>query len=146
MYLRCYWRYHGNSRSVILQIWCQIHRTSSSLLCVNCGPGQIQDIYSCAYFGINIQVKVAHLLLEVSRQINERYTANLMPYIAHILPFALCELWSRTYTMYLQLPIFRPQYSTECTCAAIGDIFTIKCSLYCTLGAKYSSHPPVYNM
>jgi hypothetical protein len=36
-YLRCYWRYLDNSMCVILQTWCHIQRTSSSLRCVNCG-------------------------------------------------------------------------------------------------------------
>jgi hypothetical protein len=35
-----------------------------------------------------------------------RYTANLVPNTAHILQLTVCELWSRTYTMHLQLRIF----------------------------------------
>jgi hypothetical protein len=73
-------------------------------------------------------------------------TANMVPNIAHILQFTLRELWFRTYTKHLQLRIYRPQYSTERICAAIGDITTIQCALYCKLGAKYSAHPPVYAM
>jgi hypothetical protein len=129
---------------VILQIWCQIHRTSSSLRYVNWGPCHIQSIYSSAYLLFNIQRKVAPLLLEVSRQFNESYTANLVTNTAHILQVSLCEQWSRTYTMYLQLRIFRPEYSAERICAAIGDITTIQCALYCKHGAKYSAHSPVY--
>jgi hypothetical protein len=68
---------------VILQIWCQIQGTSSSLRYVNCGPGHIQNTYSSAYLGFNIQLKVAPLLLEVSRKFNARYTANLVPNTAH---------------------------------------------------------------
>jgi hypothetical protein len=49
----------------------------------------------------------------------------------------------RTYTMYLQLRIFRLQYSTERIWAGIGDISTIKCALY-NHGAKYSAHLPDY--
>jgi hypothetical protein len=75
---RCYWRYTDMSRSVILQTWCELQRTSSSLCYVNCGPGLIQSIYSSAYLGFDIQLNVAPLLLEVSRQFNERYTAKLM--------------------------------------------------------------------
>jgi hypothetical protein len=77
---------------VILQILCQIQRTSSSLLYVTCGPGHIQNTYSSPYLGVNIQLKIAPLLLEVSRQFNARYTANLVPNAAHILRFTLCEL------------------------------------------------------
>jgi hypothetical protein len=58
----------------------------------------------------------------------------------------LCELWSRPYTKYLQLLIVRPQYSTERICAAIGDIPTLRCALYCKFGDKYSAHRPVYAM
>jgi hypothetical protein len=80
---------------VILQTWCQIQRTSSSIRFVNCGPGNIQGAYIYAYFGFNIQLKVVPLLLEISRQFNARYTANLVPNIAHILQFKLRELWSK---------------------------------------------------
>jgi hypothetical protein len=45
-YLRCYCRYHINSMRVILQTWCQIERTSSSLRYMICGSGHIQSIYS----------------------------------------------------------------------------------------------------
>jgi hypothetical protein len=87
---------------------------------------------------------VSALLLQISRQFNSRYTANLVPNAAHILRFTLCVLWSRTYTIHLQLRTFILQYSSERICAAIGNISTIQCSLYCKLGAKYSAHPPVY--
>jgi hypothetical protein len=92
----------------------------------------------------NIQLNASALQLQISRQYNACYTTNMVPNTAHILQFSLCEQWSRTYTMYLQLRIFRPQYSTERICAAIGDITTIQCALYCKLCAKYSAHPPVY--
>jgi hypothetical protein len=84
------------------------------------------------------------LLLDICRQLNARYTANLVPNAAHIVQFTLCELYSRTYTMHLELHIFRLKYSTEHICAAIGDITSIQSALYCKLGAKYSAHPPVY--
>jgi hypothetical protein len=143
-YLRCCCTYHINSMRVILQTLSQIHRTSSSLRSVNCGPGHIQCIYISAHSVFSIQLNVSALLLEISRQFNERYTAIMVPNTAHILQFTLCEMWSRPYTKYLQLLIIRPQNSTERICAAIGDISTIQCSLYCKLGAKYSAQPPVY--
>jgi hypothetical protein len=131
---------------VILQICCQIQRTSSSLCYVNCCPVHIQCNYSSAYSGFNILLNVSPLILEICRQINGPYTANFVPNIAHILPITLCGLWSRTYTMYLQLRIFRLQYSTERICADIGDVSTIQWALYCNLSAKYSAHPPDYAM
>jgi hypothetical protein len=70
-YLRRCWRYIDNSMRVILQPWCQIQRTASSLRYLNCGPGHIQCIYSSTYSGFNIQLNVSALLLEISRQ----YTA-----------------------------------------------------------------------
>jgi hypothetical protein len=143
MYRRYYWRYLDNAMLVILQAWCQIQRTPSGLRYVNCGPDHIQCIYSSSYLGFNIQLKVAALLLEASRQFNESYTANLVANVAHALPFTLCELWSRLYTKYLQLHIFGLQYSAVGICAAIGDIPTLSSALYCKLGAKYSTHPPV---
>jgi hypothetical protein len=145
-YLRCCWRYLDNSIVVILHSWCQIQRTSSGLRYVNYGPGHIQSTFSIAYLGFNIHVNVSALLLEISRQLNSRNTANLVPNTAHILRFTLCELWPRTYTMHLQLHIFRLQYSFERTCAAIVHITTIQCALCRKLVAKYSAHPPVYAM
>jgi hypothetical protein len=125
-YLRCNWKYSDTSIRVILQIWCQIKRTSSSLRCVNCGPGHIQSIYSSVHWGFNIQLNASALLLEIPRQFNPRYTSNFVPNTAHILPFTLCELWSRLYTKKFQLRIFGLQYSTVGVCAAIGDISTIQ--------------------
>jgi hypothetical protein len=84
--------------------------------------------------------------LEICLYLDARYTANFVPNIAHILRFTLCELWSRTYTMYLQLRIFRLQYSTERICVAIEDMSTIQCALYRKPGAKYSAHGAVYPM
>jgi hypothetical protein len=69
-----------------------------------------------------------------------------MPNTAHILQITLPELWSLTYTMYIQFRIFWLQYSTERICAAIGDITTIQCALYCKLGAKYSAYPSDHAM
>jgi hypothetical protein len=129
---------------VILQTWRQLQRTSSCFRYVNCGPGHIQYIYSSAHSGFNIQLNVSAQLLEISRQFNARYTANLVPNTAHILQFTLCDLWSRTYTMHLQLHIFRLQYSFERIWAAVVHITTIQCALYCKLVAKYSAYPPVY--
>jgi hypothetical protein len=131
---------------VILHSWCQIQRSSSSLRYATCGPGHIQSIFSTAYLGFNIHVNVSALLLEISRQFNARYTANLVPNTAHIVRFTQCELWSRTYTMYLQIRIFSPEYWTECVCAAVWDIPIFACALYCKFGAKYRTHPPVYAM
>jgi hypothetical protein len=87
------------SMRVILLTWCQIQRTSSGLRYVYCGPGHIQSIFSFAHLDFSIHLNVFALLLEISRQFNARYTANLVPNIAHILRFTLCELWSRPYTM-----------------------------------------------
>jgi hypothetical protein len=139
-----YWRYIDNSMCVILQTWCQIQRTSYSLLYVTCGPGHIQSIFSTAYLGFNIQLKVAPLLSEVSRRFIQRNTAKLVTITAHILQLSLYDQWSRTYTMYLQLRIIRPDYLTERICAAIGKNRTYRCALHCKLGAKYIAYRPVY--
>jgi hypothetical protein len=131
---------------VVLQIWCLIQLTSSSLRCVDCGPGHKQSIYSSAYSDLNIQLNVGPMLLEISRQFNARYTANFEPNTAQILRFTLCELWSQAYTMHLQLRIFRLHYSSQGRSPAIGGISSILCALYCKLGAKCSAHPSVYSM
>jgi hypothetical protein len=142
-YHRCYCRYHIISMRVILQTWCQIQRTSSSLRYVNCGPGHIQCIYSSAYSDFNIHLNVSALLYEISRQFNARYTASLVPNTEHIAQFKLCEMWCGTYAKYLQLRMFMLQYSAVGMCAAIVDITSIQCALYCKLSAKYSPQSPV---
>jgi hypothetical protein len=111
-YHRCYSRCIENSTRVIPQAWCQIRRTSPRLCYLNCGPRHIQRSCNSAYSGLNIQLNVSALPLEISRQLNVRYTANLVPNTAHILQFTLCELWSRPYTMCLHFFIFKLQYST----------------------------------
>jgi hypothetical protein len=131
---------------VILHSWCQIQSPSSGLRYVNCGAEHIQCIYSSANSDANVHLNVSALLLEISLQFSARYTANLVPNTAHILQFTLCDLWSRTYTMHLQLHIFRLQYSFERIGAAVVHITAIQCALYCKLAAKYSAHPPIYAM
>jgi hypothetical protein len=130
--------------SVILQAWCQLQRTCSSLRYVNCGPVHIECFCSSACSDFNIHLNVSALLLEISREFNARLTAIIEPNTVHILPNTLCGHWHRTYTKYLQLRIFMLQYSAVGICAAIVDITTIQCALYCILSAKYSAHPPVY--
>jgi hypothetical protein len=73
-----------------------------------------------------------------------RHTANYVPNTAHILQFTLFELWARSYTMQLQLHIFRIQYSTKRSPAGIGDMSTIQWALYCNLCAIYSTYSPDY--
>jgi hypothetical protein len=113
---------------------------------MNCGPWHIQSIHSSAYSGFNIQLNVSALPLEICRVFSERYTANIVPNTSHILQITQCDLWSRPYTMYLQFHIFRLQYSTKRSSAAILDISTIQRALYCKLGAKYNAHTSVYAM
>jgi hypothetical protein len=116
---------------------------TSSLRYMHCGSGHIQCNYSSRYSGFNIQLNASALLLEIYRQFDMRHTASMVLNTAHILHFTQCELWSRTYTTYLQRRIFRHQYSSESICSDIGDISTIQCVLYCKHGAKHSAHPPV---
>jgi hypothetical protein len=128
---------------LIQQSLCQIQRTSFRLRYVNNDPGHIQCIYSSAYSGLSTQLNVSALQLEISRQFNVRYTANVVPNTAEILQFTQCSLWSLTYTKYLQLLIVRPQYSTEPDCAATRDMPSFACALYCNISAIYSAHPSV---
>jgi hypothetical protein len=117
------------STRVILITWCQIQRISSSLRYLYCGPDDIECNYSSAYSGYNIQLIVSPLLLDICRKLNARYTANLEQNTAHIVQFTLCELCSRTYTMHLEIRIFRLRYSAERICTAIVDILTSQCAL-----------------
>jgi hypothetical protein len=76
-----------------------IQRTTSSLRNVNCGPGHVQCHYSSTYLGFNSQLNVSRSLLEICREFNAPYTANMVPNTAQIHHFTLSELWSRTYTL-----------------------------------------------
>jgi hypothetical protein len=69
-----------------------------------------------------------------------------VPNTAHIPQFTLCDLWSRPYTMHLQLRIFRLQHSDVGICAAIVHITSIQCVIYCKFCAKFRGHPPVCAM
>jgi hypothetical protein len=130
---------------VILQTWCQIQRTPSSLRYLKCGSRHIQcNYYSSAYSGFNIQPIVSLPLLDISGQFNEHYTANLVPNTTYILQLTLSDLWFRTYTMKIQFRIFWLQYSNEHISAAFGDMSGIQCPLYCKRCAKYCAHPPDY--
>jgi hypothetical protein len=84
-YVSCYWRYIDNSMCVLLQTWCQIQRSSCSLRYLDCGSGHIQCTYSSTYAGFNIELNVSPPFLEIHRQFNVRYTANMVPNTAHIL-------------------------------------------------------------
>jgi hypothetical protein len=86
-YLRWYWGCVNNSVSLILLTWCQIQRTTSSLRNVDCCPSHTHFNYRSTYWGYNIQQNVAPLLLEICRQFNRRYAANMVPNTAHILQF-----------------------------------------------------------
>jgi hypothetical protein len=97
--LRFYCRYIDNSMCAILRSWCQIQRISSTLRYLKCGPGHIHCKYSYAYSGLNMQLNVPALILEISRQCNARYTANMVKNTAHIHQITLSGLWSRPYTM-----------------------------------------------
>jgi hypothetical protein len=124
-----------------------IQRTFFSLRCLNRGIGHIQWKYSSAYSGFNIQLIVSALLLEISRQFNVRYTANLVPNTEHIHRFTLYDVCSRTYTIYFQLLIIRLQYSIERICAAIGYNRTLRCPLYlaCCLGHIQCNYSSTYS-
>jgi hypothetical protein len=106
-----------------------IQRTFFSLRYLNCGSRHVQCNYSSAYSGFNIQLNVSLPLFEISWQFNVSNNANLVPITAHFLQLTLCGLWSWRYTKYLQLRIFRLQYSAVGICAAIGDISTIQWAL-----------------
>jgi hypothetical protein len=69
-----------------------------------------------------------------------------VPNTAHIVQLTLCGLWSRLYTKHLQLRILRLQYSAAGIIAAIVDITSILCALYCILGARYRAHRAVYTV
>jgi hypothetical protein len=143
IYLRCYWRYVNNSMRLMLQTWCQIQRTTSSFA--------LSELWSRTYT-MYLQLHIfripysAECIFAVIGDISTTQCAlycKLGANTAHNLRFALSELWSHTYTMNLQLLIFRLQYSTKRICAAFGDMSTIQCASHCIYCAKYSARPPV---
>jgi hypothetical protein len=89
--LEIYRQFHVSYTATLVAI----ERTASCLRSVNCGPGHIHCEYCAAYSGINIQLKVSVLILEICRQFSEPYTANLVPNTVHNLQIKQCALWSR---------------------------------------------------
>jgi hypothetical protein len=88
-YLLCYWRYLDNSMRAILQTLCQIQRTSARLRYENCGPGHEQCSYISAYSGFNSQLNESRSLLEICREFNAPYTANMVPNTTQIIQITL---------------------------------------------------------
>jgi hypothetical protein len=117
-----------------------IQCTYSCLRYVNSGRGQIQDYYSPAYTSFNIQLNVAPPLLVVCQQFNAHCIPHLLPNTAHVLLITLCQLWSNSNPMLLQFCINRLQHSIEPITADIGDMTTIRYTLYSSIAAKYSAH------
>jgi hypothetical protein len=93
LYICWQFREHYTATSVSIQ------RTAFSLRSVNCGPGHIHCKYSSAYSGFNIQLNVSRPLLEICREYNAPYTANIVQSTAHILQITVFEWWSRPYTV-----------------------------------------------
>jgi hypothetical protein len=89
----------------------QIQRTSACLCYVNSVPCQI---YHNCRFGDsagNIQLDVPPFPLEICREFGAGHAPHLLPDTAHVLLFTLCQLWSGSNPMLLQVCIFMFQLS-----------------------------------
>jgi hypothetical protein len=71
------------------------------------------------------------------------YCKHGAKYSAHPPVYAVWTVVQDIYNIFTA-SIFRLQYSTKPSSAAIGDMSTIQRAIYCKHGAKYSAHPPVY--
>jgi hypothetical protein len=77
---------------VLLQISCQIQRTSFGLRHVKSGPCQVQRYCNFADSAWNIQLNVSAFPFEIFRQFDPRCTVHLLPKTAHINRVAQCQL------------------------------------------------------
>jgi hypothetical protein len=87
----------------LLHTCCPIQRTCSCSHYVNAGPCQIPCNCSFAYSDLSIQLNVSPLLLVICPQFDARCTPHLLLNTAHIVRFAVCQLWDLSYTALLQL-------------------------------------------
>jgi hypothetical protein len=145
-YLRCCSRDMDNSLRVILHICCQIQLRLADLYYVNSGSCQIQCNYGSALWGLNIELVVSPLLLQMYEQLNARYTPHLQPNTAHVNRFVLCQLWILSNPMQIQLRIFKLHYSIDHFSVDIGYMWTIRCALCGTIAVKCRASAPVYAM
>jgi hypothetical protein len=109
---------------------------------VNCGPGHIQCIYSSTNSVTQYSTeRICAAIVDITTiqcMLNYKHGAK---YSAHP-PVTLHELWFQPYTKYLQLRIFRLQYSTVGICAGIVDITSIQrfiLQTWCQMQRTYSS-------
>jgi hypothetical protein len=126
---------------VILQTWCQIQLTSSSFRYVNSDPGHIQCIYSSAFSVLQYSTERICAAIGDNRTLRcPLYCKFGAKYRAH---HPVYPMWTVVPDIYYVITarIFSLQYSSVGNCAAIVDINTIQCALYCNLGAKYSASP-----
>jgi hypothetical protein len=130
----------------LLHTCCPIQRTCSCSHYVNAGPCQIPCNCSFAYSGLIIQLNVSPLLLVICPQFDARCIPHLLLNTAHIVRFALCQMWSLSNTALLQFRRFYLKYSIECISVSIPDISTIRCALYSTIDAKCSARTLVFAM
>jgi hypothetical protein len=60
-----------------------------------------------------MQLNLSPSMLVTCRQLNARYTPHLLPNIARVLFFTLCQPWSLSNKISLHFLLFRLQYSIE---------------------------------
>jgi hypothetical protein len=110
---------------------------------VTCGSDHIQCNYSSVYLGFSILLKVSVLLLEISRQLNARYSENLMPNIAHIIQFTLCEtvvptIYNVITAQHIQASIFNCSY-LRCYSRYLDNSMCVILQTWCQIQRTSSS-------
>ena len=143
---RIYSRYLDNSIRDILHNCYQIQRTCSCLHYDNSGRGHIQWCCSTAYWEFNIPLKASKLLYVISRQFHAGSTPHMLSNTAHVIRFALWQLWALSNTALLQFWRSCLKYSIERISVSIPDTSIGRCALYSTFAAKHSAHLPAFAM
>jgi hypothetical protein len=96
---------------------------------LNCGPGRTHCDYSSSFSGFNFQLRVSALILDMCRQFDAPYTANLEPNTAHILQITLCDcgpghIYNVFTAPHIQASIFKWTY-LRCHCWYIDNAMCV---------------------
>jgi hypothetical protein len=145
-HLRCYSRFHMKSMPVTLQTSCQIQRTTPvyamwtvvpAIYNVFPAPDSQATILKRTYLRCNWRYCNTSMRVILRTWCKIQRTSSNLRY-ANCGPGNIQCKYSSAYSDF--------NIHFERIIAAIVDITSIQCALYCKLGAKYSAHPPVYAM
>jgi hypothetical protein len=142
-YLCCCRGYIEYSMCVIVQIWCQIQHTPSSLRYMNYDPGHIQCTCSSTYSGFNTAECFSASIGDISTIQCPLYCKHGAKYCAHS---SVYSVWTVVPAIYSVIAAPHIQASTfnwtnlRCYWNYVDNSASVILQSWC----QYSAHPPVY--